>query len=264
MFHTLRMLLRSKPLIGVVCRRTFDPASGRDVFGVQEPYVRAINDAGGVPFLIPLESPPESIRQLFEVSDGVLLCGGEDLHPSAYRQPPSPHLGCCDRARDEVDLALAKLCVEHKKPVLGVCRGCQVLNVACGGSLVQHIESGAHRVWSDDHPAKDEFWAKEAHTIKVAQHSRLFDLLKGKLGAGFVDGVASCNSVHHQCCERLGDGLTVTAVADDGVVEAFEGGEGMGFLMGIQSHPEAYGCNGKHKEWLCVFEALVKASAKAK
>jgi putative glutamine amidotransferase len=195
-------------------------------------YVRVSTAAGGVPWLVPsLGQDEATLRAIYERLDGVLLTGGVDIDPSHYGEPRHELCDRSDPDRDWTELALIRWAVADRKPLLGVCRGIQAINVACGGSLYQHL--------ADQHPdaIKHDYFSTAtqyprdylAHSVRVPAGSRL----RRVLGVEEVQ----VNSMHHQGIRRLAPGLTATAFAPDGLIEGIEGADG-GYLVGVQWHPE--------------------------
>ncbi len=184
-----------------------------------EPYSEALRQAGIEPVLIPPGQPAR-----LDGLDGLLLTGGTDLNPARYGATPHPAAEPPDDERDEQEAALLQQALDARLPVLAICRGLQLLNVAHGGTLIQHLDNTAvHVVRGND-------LALPAHEIMVAADTRLAAIL----GAG----VHAVNSRHHQAVERVGAGLSVTArSAPDGVVEALER-EDLPFAVAVQWHPE--------------------------
>jgi putative glutamine amidotransferase len=159
--------------------------------------------------------------------DGLILQGGADIDPRAYGEVPSNTVGTIDVTRDRFELDLLRAFVAAGKPVFGICRGMQLINVACGGNLHQDLcVDGATKQWHAHADAYD----RHVHPIGIITDSWL-----SKRYANAA--TAMVNSIHHQGVERLGDGLTIQARADDGVVEAIKG-SGENFLLGVQWHPE--------------------------
>jgi putative glutamine amidotransferase len=179
-------------------------------------YMTALARVGAVPVMVPLLTGNEAtVRGVYERLDGVFLAGGVDMHPSTYGQEASAHLGRTDLPRDAVELALARWAVADGKPLLGVCRGLHVLNVALGGTLFQDIEADLPGSIKHDYfPGQGYSRDHEAHDIDVAAASRLADAL----GAG----AETVNSMHHQGIRDLGRGLRPSALAPDGLIEAVE------------------------------------------
>ena len=205
-------------------------------------YAEQVAAAGGVPVLLP---PVPGIGAAVSRLDGLLLTGGGDIDPGRYGAQPHPRTSRVSGPRDAAELEVLDAALAAGMPVLGVCRGMQLLNVARGGTLRQHLPSDAGHT-----PAPGTFGA---HPVRVAAGTRLAAIL-GVNGAG-VD----VPTAHHQAIDRLGDGLVATAWAADGVIEAVEPatGNGQEFLLAVQWHPEA-GTDPR------LIEALVAAaSAKA-
>lgn len=195
-------------------------------------YYQACAMAGAAPFMVPLmEDDPEVLRALYDALDGVFLAGGVDVDPAAYGADRDELCGRTDLARDWVELAFAKWALQEGKPVLGVCRGMQVINVASGGSLVQDCTARWEGSIKHDYfPGAG--WARDhlAHEIRVAPGSRLH--------AAFGAEQVQVNSMHHQGIERLGGGLRATAWAPDRLIEAVEAQDDAHFMVGVQWHPE--------------------------
>ena len=128
-----------KPVIGLSCSTVVD-GGARPVrrYACPEPYVRRVEEAGGIPILLPTTAPAR-VPGLLALVDGVLLIGGDDVDPSLYGAAPHPKLGPVDRARDDFEIAIVRKAASDALPALGICRGCQVMNVALGGTLLQHI-----------------------------------------------------------------------------------------------------------------------------
>ena len=188
-------------------------------------YIQAVEQAGGMPLLLP---PTEVLRdnaeRLLDLADGVFLAGGRDLDADLYGREKHPFNDQPLRVRDELEIALVRGARRRGMPVLGACRGMQVLNVALGGTLEQHLDD---RV--DMTPHRNIVGKFTSHRVSVAPGT----LLAGALGADAFD----IASHHHQAVESLGDGLIASAYFDDGVVEAIEA-PGDDFVLGVQWHPE--------------------------
>jgi putative glutamine amidotransferase len=202
-------------------------------------YADRVSAAGGIPVLLP---PVPGIEDALGRLDGLVLSGGGDIDPARYRAEPAPETTSVREERDTAEFALLAGAMERQLPLLAICRGLQVINVARGGSLHQHLPDV---VGHDGHaPVLGAFGA---HPVRVAPGSRL----AGILGR---DEVAAPTH-HHQAVDRLGDGLVATAWAEDETVEAFEledGGDGP-FVVAVQWHPEA-------GDDLSLFRALVSAA----
>ena len=186
-------------------------------------YAEQVAAAGGIPVLLP---PLPGVAAAVDRLDGVLLTGGGDVDPGRYGAQPHPATSRVSESRDAAELAVLDAAVAAGKPVLGVCRGMQLLNVARGGTLCQHLENDAGHT-----PSPGTFGS---HPVRIAAGTRLAGIL-GANGAG-----VEVPTAHHQAIDRLGDGLVATAWAEDGVVEAVERSDGSApFLVAVQWHPEA-------------------------
>lgn len=198
---------------------------GIAVEGVNRSYVDAVIDAGAIPVVLPVIDPSD-VDGLLRSVDGLLLSGGVDVEPSRYGAERIPEVEIVDPARDDLELALVRAAADLDIPVLGVCRGMQVLNVAFGGTLIQHLP-GADTV--DGHRDRVRV-AEVIHDVEVLPGSRLASVLgTERLGV---------NTLHHQAVDRIGHGLVPVAWSiDDGIVEAVEH-VGTGRMLGVQWHPE--------------------------
>lgn len=208
----------SRPLIGISCRLRQE----KGWFYLQREYSEAVYAAGGLPVLIPLIAEPEYARELVARLDGVVLSGSaSDVDPGLYGAERDTRVEDVHPEKDAVDMALAGLVLETRKPLLGICYGTQALNVQLGGTLVQHLEENPIR-HSDP---------KAQHQIRVEPDTWLARLA-GRAGEFRV------NTSHHQAVGRAAPSLRVTARAPDGVIEAVETTEPGRFLVGVQWHPE--------------------------
>ncbi len=220
-----------RPIIGITCGATGpgDPVK----YGQNRSYVRAVEQAGGVAVLIP---PQGAIDELIGLLDGIVFSGGGDLDPAFY-DPENRGSLEIDRDRDELELSLARAAMQHSKPVLGICRGQQVINVALDGGLIQDVAD--HR--------------QEASREAVTHH---VEVVSGSRLAEIVGDSVEVNTFHHQVVdpERIGRGLTVTAFSDDGrrFIEALESADGT--VLAVQWHPEDL----TDRQWArALFERLV-------
>lgn len=213
------------PRIGVAgLVRHWDGASRS---GVNSAYLTSVVAAGGVPLVLSPLIGAEHAGAALDGLDGLLLTGGEDVDPSLYGADPSPHLGTVSRERDLFELALFAAARERQIPVLGICRGIQLINVAAGGTLWQDLPT--ERPGDVNHnPATPR--AAAAHGIRVLPGSRAAAAL-GRLAF-------EANSFHHQAVRELGRGLVATAWSTDDLIEAAEWAEGDGWMLAVQWHPE--------------------------
>lgn len=196
-------------------------------------YVHAIERAGGRPFVVPPSE--DSIEETLAVLDGIVFSGGSDLDPAHYGADRHPETDEAREVRDRAEMALLRAALERDMPVLAVCRGSQVLNVALGGDLVQHLPDA---LGHERHRHTPGAWSD--HDVKLEPESRVGGLLGER---------APVKSHHHQGYGRIGEGLRETGWADDGTVEALED-PSKRFAVGVLWHPE-------EGEDLALFEALV-------
>jgi putative glutamine amidotransferase len=214
---------------------------------VNAAYLRAVQAAGGVPVLLPPHLDAESLTALRDRLDGLLLTGGGDIAPARFGEVPQPKVDDVSEARDALEIDLALHAVDRGVPLLAICRGVQVLNVALGGSLYQDIASdlGTGITHAQTAPR-----STPTHPVTVQGESRLAQTL------GALE--ASVNSMHHQALKKLGRGLREVAWAPDGVIEGLEAPEAPGFVLGVQWHPEDL--VGHDPGARALFRALVDAS----
>jgi putative glutamine amidotransferase len=220
-----------------------DPPRREMVLGMT--YLEAIGRAGALAVVVP-PLPGPAIPALLERVDGICLSGGPDIHPDAYGAPPHRELGPTEPRLDAFELALARAADERDMPILAICRGAQLFNVARGGTLHQHLPD----VVGDGVTHRQAGAAGDpVHDVTVEPGSRLAAILGRHR--------APVNSFHHQAVDVLGERLAVTARADDGTVEAFEAVD-RDFVVGVQWHAE---CLLDLDEQAALFGALVDASA---
>jgi len=194
-------------------------------------YVQVLAAAGAVPWVIPLLQGDEAtLRAIYERLDGLFLPGGVDVDPSAYGEPRGPLCGRTDPARDWTELLFLRWALADRKPVLAVCRGAQLVNVAVGGSLYQDVAAQHPAAIKHDHfPVAGRRRDELAHEVHLAEGSRLRRLLG--------TATLAVNSMHHQGIARLAPGLVAVATSPDGLIEGVEG-DSDDFLLGVQWHPE--------------------------
>lgn len=225
---------RERPLIGVTTSEV-RPAErvtplaegeprGREL-ALGMPYLKGLEQAGGLPLVIPL-LPEEAIESLLDRLDGVCLSGGPDIDPATYDAEPHPELGPTEPDLDRFELAVARRADARAMPILAICRGTQALNIVRGGVLHQHIPELSEEIPHRQRVASDQ----PSHPVQVEPGSRLEEALGG------TERV-EVNSFHHQAIDRLGEGLAVSARAPDGTIEAIED-PSRRFLVGVQWHAE--------------------------
>ncbi len=233
------------PLIGITAHVELvrDPDDGDALLHhvVAVPYVKAVERAGGLPVILPITNS-HTAAALLERVDALVITGGCDVDPGAYDAERHPQLGTTSPDRDAADLAITRAAVERDLPTLAVCRGIQVLNVALGGTLVQHV---------DEHMRLDAY-NQTVHDVEIDPGSQLAGILNTtRLGV---------NTLHHQVIDRLASSLRAVARNHDGHVEAVEV-EGTTHVLGVQWHPELL----RHRaDQLALFEWLTKTAGTAR
>lgn len=235
-----------KPRIGITCHAFHDRVI-RSAVGQQ--YVDAILAAGGAPVALPIGLGDESLDAVYAILDGLLLPGGDDVGPDRYGHAPHPALGTVDEVRDELELTVTQRALDDDLPILGICRGIQVLAVAAGGTLYQDIPSEVERFLGHDvrRHGRDHL----SHDIEIKPASLL---------ARVLGSTTSCvNSFHHQSVRDVPEGFTTTANAADGVIEAIEAPDKT-FVLGVQCHPEGM-WRTTAPEFAGLFRAFVEAAS---
>lgn len=232
-----------RPLIGVTAGMTDNEA----YLTIYRDMMDALTEVGALPVLLPVTDDPAVLASYVDKLDGFLFSGGGDVDPLLFGQQQRPGCGAINPPRDAHELALARLLLDRKdKPVLGICRGFQVLNIALGGDVYQDLAADRSSNTLNHRQKQTETYV--SHAISLAPDSRLRRIL----------GVEELmvNSLHHQAVNRLGSGFLPTAWAPDGVIEAAEL-EGHPFILGVQWHPERlWRKAGIH---LALFRALAEA-----
>jgi len=219
---------RTRPTIGVV-GALFERRNASTISGIGLSYLAAVEAGGGIPILIHLTSDQEVLDAHYQQCDGLLFCGGGDIAPAHYGQAPHPLLGAVEDLRDQVELRLARRAVADRKPVLGICRGIQLLNVALGGTLYQDINAELPGTLDHRESSRRNDRAYLAHMLNLARDSWLAE----QLGTATI----AVNTLHHQALCDVAPGLRIVGYAPDGVIEAVEGA-GDSFIVGVQCHPE--------------------------
>ncbi len=216
--------MTQRPVIGITTNR-YTREAKLPVVGSPESYVRAVEDAGGLPLLLPFTVQETTWRQFLPRIQGLVFTGGGDIAPEFTGNGEGPLRGVLPQ-RDAMEMDLIRLAVDRGIPFLAICRGIQVLNVAMGGTLYTHLPEDYPGL---DHDRPDEDRERVVHRVNLDPNSRLARWLgTTRLGV---------NSIHHQGLRTLGRGLRVVGRAEDGLVEAVEV-EGHPFGIGVQWHPE--------------------------
>lgn len=235
----------SKPLIGIT---TFNGKNdyGRMMAGVQHTYIRAVAMNGGMPILIPSILSQEDLFELYSQVDGVLFSGGGDISVKYFNGEDHPMISLVDDDRDVTELSLLKQSVKDGKPLLAICRGLQVMNVALGGTLYTHIPDQFPNALHHD----NEEFTEIIHPVRVDETSRMAEI--------FGETLLNVNSLHHQGLKDVASSLRIVGHAPDGMIEAVE----------LPDHPYAMGVQW-HPEWLTdqpvmqrLFKSFVEASKK--
>jgi putative glutamine amidotransferase len=242
-----------KPVIGVT---TFiDRKPRAEYASVQEHYAHSVFAGGGLPFLVPIMRGEDArgAADWLGRLDGILFTGGLDVSPLRYGQAVSPKVEDLSSDRDEWELALCREAFRIGLPMLGICRGHQLINVALGGTLIQDIPSQLPSASSHSSDMPPE---EPSHYVEIEdEDSRLY----ASLGRAFGSSRVLTNSFHHQAVDALAPGLVVTAHTADGVLEAFESKEEGRFLVGVQFHPECL--TRRYPGFVALFAALAEAAA---
>src|SRR5579884_4218080 len=245
----------SLPLIGITAFSTTAPSTKTTPWDMQrsavnQQYVAAIAGAGAAPVVIPIGLTKHALRSIYEELDGLLLPGGDDVSPTRYGHQPHPNLGTVDDARDELEITLAGWALRDNLPVLGICRGIQVLAVAAGSTLYQDLPDQLPH--SSSHDVRAHGRDHLAHGIRIQPGSHL----SNALGVEHV----RVNTFHHQAVLDVPEGFSVTARADDGIVEGIEA-HSLDFAVGIQCHPEGI-WQTTAPEFARLFQSFVQAAAR--
>ncbi|MBS3985243.1 MAG: gamma-glutamyl-gamma-aminobutyrate hydrolase family protein [Selenomonadales bacterium] len=211
-----------KPTIGVTCFHDWQEQRHRQ----NDTYINAIKKAGGLPVLLPCLTGEADLAAHLDLVDGLLVAGGPDADPVFFGEEPEEGLGNVNPCMDAYELPVIAMALRRDMPVLGICRGVQMLNIAAGGSVIQHLPAAVRRVLKHQQSAPRSY---VTHAIDIAAGT----LLSRILG----EGTTRVNSFHHQAVGRVALGFCVSAVAPDGVVEAIESTEHK-FALGVQWHPE--------------------------
>ncbi len=217
---------RRKPLIAIT------PSLDKDIIKINNDYCRAIKSSGGIPILLTYTNF-EDIEQILEVVDGIVFSGGGDIHAKFFDQQLDEKANSINVIRDKFEIKLCQLAISRNLPILCICRGMQVLNVALGGNIFQHIEN--HGFYDKRN--------EPVHKVHILSKTKLFKI--------FNQSTVQVNSMHHQAVDRLGGGIIPSAIANDNtnaseqttgivptIIEAIEVTDSK-FAVGVQWHPEA-------------------------
>lgn len=215
---------------------------------VNNSYIESVAKAGGAPVILPVVLDDELIKRQVERIDGLIISGGYDVNPLTYGEEPTQSQGFTFPEIDEYDLKLIKFATELKKPILGICRGLQILNVAFGGTLYQDLSQIEGSYIKHSQSSKGDM---PGHSIDIMEDTLLYNVL----------GQSNLiNSFHHQAIKDLAPGFIVSARAKDGVIEAIEK-QGEQFIIAVQWHPEMM--TAKSVQMLEIFKLFIEQSTKA-
>lgn len=223
---------------------------GRERMAVLQDYSEAIRLTGGIPIILPIVEGENLITQQMSLVDGLLLSGGYDVSPLFYGEEPQRGLEAVRPERDRYELQLIDSARKSLKPIFGICRGLQILNVAFGGTLYQDIPSSIPTALQHQQLAQVD---EATHHVQIVSHTKLHHI--------FEEGIILTNSFHHQAIKDLAPGFIVSAKSSDGMIEGIEGKEDA-FVLGVQWHPELM--IGKHPKMFKLFRAFVEAAKQAK
>lgn len=238
-----------KPLIGILAHPTFWERNHSIQHTCGENYLYSVEKAGGIPLILPIYDDPEAVERYADMCDGYIVPGGIDVNPLTYGEPPHPLTAMSRLDYDQFELHMIKALLERKKPVLGICRGIQIINVAFGGTLYQDVSL---------HPG-ETYKHMQAETMPGGVSHKVLIDNPSILGSLYGDELYT-NSFHHQALKDIGKGLKVTAKAEDGIVEAVEA-EDHPFLLAVQWHPEVF-IKCEDNPMLRIFEKLIEVSQK--
>ena len=213
---------------------------------VSDAYIQAVKSAGGLPIVLPLVKSKTAIQDYVNLCDGFLFCGGGDITPILFGQEPAYGIGSTDISLDLFQIRLMKSILEAEKPVLAICRGIQILNVACGGTIIQDLNQT--NLETINHMQTSLSRRDISHKVFFEPKTKIQHLL---------GDFAYTNSFHHQAIDHLGSGLIVSGTTGDDIIEAIEM-PSHSFVIGVQWHPESMCDSSSNMKQL--FHALIRYS----
>jgi putative glutamine amidotransferase len=237
--------MRKRPVIGLT--PGYMPDNNKLSLG--QGYVNGVIKAGGLAVILPLCAEDSIIESILETVDGILFSGGADIDARHFGEENMKYGGKISPERDRFELLLVKKAIARKMPILGICRGLQLINIALGGTLHQDIHTGPAHGDTLKHWQEAPDWYP-VHDIRIKAGSRLYEI--------YATETLGVNSFHHQAVKDAGNGLSIVAGSSDGITEAIEG-TGSNFIVAVQWHPEdMWQENPAH---LRIFEAFIEAAA---
>ena len=237
-----------KPIIGIMAHPTLNEYRGNKatIHSCGENYLFSVEAAGGIPLILPIFDDPEALDRYTAMCDAYIVPGGIDVNPISYGEQPHPLLEATRLDYDEYQLHLIKRMLRTEKPMLAICRGIQIMNVAFGGTLYQDVS--LHGPGTMRHSQREIMPGGISHKVIIEEGSILQRLYGNELWT---------NSYHHQAIKDLGEGLRVTARAEDGIIEAVEAVDNP-YMHAVQWHPESFFVR-KDNYMLPIFEDFIKA-----
>lgn len=230
-----------KPIIGLTCQK--DNLTNRSINRINYPYIKSVIAAGGLPIIIPTLEDTKDISRYLDILDGVIFTGGGDISAHYFNEEPIREVDEVCQDRDMTEIALFHEAYKKGKPIFGICRGLQLINIALGGSIYQDIYSQLPNVLG--HTCANNI-QDGYHSINIQKDSIMYEIFKKEK--------LVVNSQHHQSIKSLGKDLRVTAEAKDGIIEAIES-TNENFILGVQFHPEAMAM--KYEDFLKPFKYFV-------
>lgn len=232
-----------KPVIGI----TLSMEAHDTYYRLHSDSSGAISRVGGIPFMLSYEYTTQDIVHIAEVMDGLVMTGGDDIDPTLFGEEPHQNLGPVVAARDHFEIAITRKMLELDKPILGICRGAQILNIATGGDMYQDIYEQINRVLLQHNQKSAR--AHSTHYVDVVQDSLLSRITK--------QDKVRVNSVHHQANRNVHNRFQISGISSDGIVEAIES-KYHRFALGVQWHPESM-ISGADDVSLKIYKAFIKA-----
>jgi putative glutamine amidotransferase len=242
-----------KPLIAITAGEVYNQIEPWSpvIYGQSRTYVDAILRVGGNPLILPIMDDALALRQIYELVDGILFAGGNDIDSALYGEMLYPETKDVSTRRDALETDLMRWALADHKPLPGICRGMQILNIVQGGTLYQHIPTDLPYAADHDSSTKRKDLDDIAHILRINKKTRLAAILQAEaIGA---------NTHHHQAVKELGKQLIGSAWAEDGVIEGIEHTDDQ-FAIGLQCHPESLESSAE-TQWQRLFRAFVSEAA---